>query len=759
MKKISFSLFGVFLVLGLSAQNFYDNNTIQEIRIYFAQSNWDQILDTANAGTDGYIMADSIRINGITLRQVGVKYKGNSSYNPNQAKNPFHIELDSYLPQDYQGYTDIKLNNVKYDPSFVREAVSYAILRQYMHAPKANFANVYVNNNLIGLYTNVESISKKFVNTHFGSNNHAFFNCSPPAGAGPGSTNLPNLSYLGNSYNSYYSAYEIKSDSGWADLIDLTNTLNNNISNIESVLDIDRAIWMLAFDNVMVNLDSYLGQFKQNYYIYKDDYGRFNPIAWDLNMSFGTFNMTGTISLTNTTAKAQLTPYLHQNDAAWPLVQKILAVPSYKKKYLAHYKTILQENLSNNSYFSLAQNYQSLISSSVQADNNKFYTYAQFQSNITTDVNAGGGGPGGLTASGLSALMNARNTYLTALADFTNIQPTISAISASNGSPSIGSTVTITANVSNTNTNAVYLGHRTDVYAPFTKVTMYDDGAHNDGAAGDNIYGASIPVNSITTQYYIYAENNNIGRFSPDRAEHEFYTLVASYPNIAAGNITINELMAFNVSTVMDETGTYEDWIELYNNTSTALDLGGFYLTDDTSNLAKWQIPVNTVIPANGYQIIWTDEDQTDGPYHTNFKLSSTTGESVTLLNPTLSVIDQVFFGPQTADSAFARIPNGTGNFVVQGATFNVNNETPSSLTVNENPIELVAFPNPTSGQLNLRISDLKNNEPIYIFNQYGQVVLEKEAFEENTLDLSDLTSGIYLLRYYHSTFKITIIK
>jgi hypothetical protein len=189
------------------------------------------------------------------------------------------------------------------------------------------------------------------------------------------------------------------------------------------------------------------------------------------------------------------------------------------------------------------------------------------------------------------------------------------------------------------------------------------------------------------------------------------------------------------------------------------LDLGGFYLTDDTSNLAKWQIPVNTVIPANGYQIIWTDEDQTDGPYHTNFKLSSTTGESVTLLNPTLGVIDQVFFGPQSADLAFARIPNGTGNFIVQGATFNVNNETPSSLTVYENPVELIAFPNPTSGLLNLRISDLKNNEPIYIFNQYGQVVLEKEAFKENTIDLSDLTSGIYLLRHYHSTFKITIIK
>ena len=382
----------LFLILSsfiTHSQTFYNSNAIQDIRIVFSQSNWDALLDAQEAGAGDYISAQSVTINGQVFNNVGVKYKGNSSYNPNYVKNPLHIELDTYVNQNYEGYTDIKLSNVIFDPSFVRETTAYSILGQYMHAPLANYANVYINGNLIGLYTNVESISKKFVNTHFGSNNNAFFSCSPPAGAGPGTTNLPNLAYLGTNSASYESAYEIKSTTGWDDLINLTNTLSNNTTNIESVLDVDRALWMLAFDNLFVNIDSYIGQFKQNYYLYKDDNGRFNPILWDLNMSFGTFGQTGTTNLNTTLAKRQLNHLLHSGDAAWPLVQKLLAVPRYKKMYLAHYATMLSENISNNSYFTKAQTFQTLINSSVQADVNKFYTYTQFSSNMTTDIALG----------------------------------------------------------------------------------------------------------------------------------------------------------------------------------------------------------------------------------------------------------------------------------------------------------------------------------------------------------------------------------
>lgn len=184
-------------VLNANAQNFYDLNTIQTIKITFSQSNWDQLLDAEYAGDGGYIMAQSVEINGQAFDSVGVKYKGNSTYKANQVKNPFHIELDTYKEQKYENYSDVKLSNGSNDPSFLRDVLSFYILRQYMDAPLSNYANVYVNGTLIGLYTNTEAISKKFVNSRFGSKSNTFIKCNPPDGAGMGTTDVPNLVYLG----------------------------------------------------------------------------------------------------------------------------------------------------------------------------------------------------------------------------------------------------------------------------------------------------------------------------------------------------------------------------------------------------------------------------------------------------------------------------------------------------------------------------------------------------------------------------------
>jgi spore coat protein CotH len=197
-----------------------------------SQPNWDQLMDNAIATTGDYIMADSVLINGVAFDSVGVKYKGNSSYNANQVKNPWHIELDTYINQDYQGYKDIKLANVAKDPSFIRDVLGFQIVRQYMDAPLSNFANLYVNGNLIGLYTNTEAISKVFLEDRFGHKTNTFFSCSPPAGAGPTSGSYPNLVYLGPDSVNYYEEYEIKSSSGWQDLIDLCDTLSRNVTAI-----------------------------------------------------------------------------------------------------------------------------------------------------------------------------------------------------------------------------------------------------------------------------------------------------------------------------------------------------------------------------------------------------------------------------------------------------------------------------------------------------------------------------------------------
>lgn len=719
-----------------SAQSLYDINTIQDIHITFSQNNWDYMLDTATTGSDGYIMAQSVTINGIAFDSVGVKYKGNSTYNANQVKNPFHIELDTYKDQDYQGYTDLKLSNVAKDPSFVREVLGYSVLRQYMDAPLSNYANVYVNGVLIGLYVSSESVSKKFVANHFYSNDNTFIKCNPIGGAGPGSMAKPNLVYLGTDSSLYYAAYEMNSDHGWKQLTELCDTLKNYISSLEKVLDVDRSLWMLSFDNVTVNLDSYIGGFTQNYYLYQDAHQRFNPVVWDLNESFGTFNQTGTINLGSTTQKQQMTHLLHSGDAQWPLVQQLLSVPMYKRMYIAHMRTMLNENFGNNSYYTTAQALQAVINTAVNADVNKFYTYAQYQSNLTTDVSSGMN-----SAPGITNLMNARNTYLMSQADFTATPPTISGITPSSPNPALNSNVTITTTV--TNTNYVYLGYRYAISAPFTKVTMYDDGSHGDGAAGDNVYGASIPVNAAFIQYYIYADNNNAGMFSPQRAEHEFYSLYAIVPTINAGELVINEFMADNASTVTDPNGEHEDWIELYNNSGNYLSLANLYLSDSYSNPLKWGFAQDVSIAPHSFLIVWADGDTLQSGIHASFKLSAS-GEKLILSYAAGTVLDSLTFGAQITDQSYQRCPNGTGTFGIHAPSFNSIN---CVTGLEENTAALFnIYPNPNGGTF--FISSAQNIESLVVYNAFGQLVPATVTGSNGLTEITLVTAtpGVYVV-------------
>ncbi|WP_200830098.1 CotH kinase family protein [Aequorivita antarctica] len=732
------------------SQDLYDINTIQTIEIVFTQSNWDELLDLEMAGDNNYTQAESVTINGELFETVGVKYKGNSSYNPNYNKNPFHIELDTYVDQDYQGYKDLKLANVIFDPSFVRETVSYNIAGQYMDAPKANYANIYVNGVLIGLYTNTEAITKRFVDDTFGSKTNAFFSCSPPDGAGPGSNAYPSLEYLGPNSSSY----EIKSDGAddWDELIELTNILNNDVTNIETVLDVDRALWMLAFDNVMVNLDSYIGQFKQNYYLYKTDAGVFNSVVWDLNMSFGVFSMTGEgPPLNSTTQKAQISHLLHINNTSFPLISKLLAIPRYKKMYLAHFKTILTENITNSNYLTLANDYQDIIDAAVQADNNKFYTYAQFVGNINTDYNLGQN-----TAPGLTNLMNARGSYLSALSDFTVTQPTISNVAPSNNDPDVGDAVSFTATV--TNSNAVFLGYRTNQYAPFTKIQMYDDGAHNDGAAGDNVFGIDLTITNDYTHYYVYAENTNIGAFSPARAQHEFYTLNANYIPLPVGALVINELMADNETIVTDQDGEYDDWIELYNNTNETLSLDGLYLSDDPTDLLQWEFPDGLTIAPDSYLIVWCDKDLDQDGLHADIKFSAG-GESAILSYADGTIIENIEFGQQETDLSYSRIPNGTGDFIIKQATFGIDNEIILGTDSFDAESALNYYPNPTKSVLNITNSD-GGITSVKVISILGQVLFS-QAYNNSSLvevDFSDFAKGTYFVSVNENTV-IKILK
>lgn len=127
--------------------------------------------------------------------------------------------------------------------------------------------------------------------------------------------------------------------------------------------------------------------------------------------------------------------------------------------------------------------------------------------------------------------------------------------------------------------------------------------------------------------------------------------------------VVINELMAANDSTIADEVGEYDDWIELYNPGPEDLDVGRMYLSDDLGNLPRWQIPAGTVISAGGYLLFWADGEPDQGPLHTNFRLSRD-GEMVTLVKADgYSLLDWIVFPAQQDDVSFGRLPDGANDW------------------------------------------------------------------------------------------------
>lgn len=752
MKKILLSTMATALFMQIGAQSFYDEGTVQKIEIVFAESNWDALLDAEKAGDENYIMAQSVTINGVLFDSVGVKYKGNSTYKANYNKNPLHIELDTYKEHEYDGYTDIKLSNVAKDPSFIREVLSYKILRQYMDAPLSNYANVYINGALIGVYSNSESISKKFVNKRFGSKTNTFVKCNPPAGAGQGSTDYPNLVYKGTDSALYYAAYELKSDFGWNELISLCDNLKNNIIDIEKILDVDRALWMLAFDNTLVNLDSYIGGFAQNYYLYRDDFGRFLPVVWDLNESFGTFSNTGSGNLNTTTSKQQMSHLLHASDANFPLISQLLSVPTYKKMYLAHCKTFLTENFTNDgSYYTQGKAFQTTVDASVNADPNKFYSYANFTSNLTSDISSGGG-PGGSSTPGVTNLMNGRYTYLMGLSDFSATEPTITKPTVSNSSPVIGENLTFTTKVENA--SEVFLKYRGKIHAPFEKMQMYDDGLHDDGAAGDKVYGAQLSISTAIMEYYYYAQNSTIGKFSPTNAEHEYYNLMAGAAVV--GDIVINEFMASNDTTQADQDGQYDDWIELYNKGVASVDISRYRLTDNKNKFNQFAFPAGTTIAPGQYLIVWADGNLTQSGYHADFKLSAS-GETLYLADSNLNILDSIEFPAQTTDVSYGRFPNGTGNFSSMPATFSKINKQFTTSTKVIKEITFNIYPNPAQAQFTI---DLKTDASTYlvgIYNMHGKLIFSSKI--SNTLNINTQTwsPGMYVVKVGSKYSKLQI--
>ncbi len=119
--------------------------------------------------------------------------------------------------------------------------------------------------------------------------------------------------------------------------------------------------------------------------------------------------------------------------------------------------------------------------------------------------------------------------------------------------------------------------------------------------------------------------------------------------------LIINELMATNATTLMDEDYyNFPDWVEIYNTGTHNLVLSEYYLSDDKNNLLKWKLPF-VYINAGQYNVIYCDKEAS--VWHSNFGLDAD-GETIYLSDNTGNIIDEIDYGQQYMDVSYGRDPS-----------------------------------------------------------------------------------------------------
>jgi diguanylate cyclase (GGDEF)-like protein/PAS domain S-box-containing protein len=133
--------------------------------------------------------------------------------------------------------------------------------------------------------------------------------------------------------------------------------------------------------------------------------------------------------------------------------------------------------------------------------------------------------------------------------------------------------------------------------------------------------------------------------------------IVSINTEVLAQKIIINEIMASNQATIPDSDSDFEDWIELKNISDQSVNLSGYYLSDKTDELSRWQFNPNQdfIIEPGGLLLIWADDETDEGQLHTNFKLSNN-GETISLVGTDgTEIIDQLQYPQLMTDISYGR--------------------------------------------------------------------------------------------------------
>ncbi len=294
-------------------------------------------------GEDPIFVPVTLKFEGLTWWQVGMRYKGNSSlhsaWQRGGRKLAFRLNFEMYEDsnpelknQRFFGFEKMTFSNGFKDPSLIRDKLAADIFRSAgVPAARGAFARVYVDfgegSTYFGLYTMIEDPSDKMHKTQFEQGGG---NLYKPEGDG---------AKLGSFIEAHFDKKNNTQEADWSDVIGFINALNANQSDaetwragLEATFNAAGFLKYLAINQTMVNWDSY-GLMSHNYYLYGDpgDSGRLTFFPWDLNE----------VMLRSGRGDAE-SVMLDEVSSEWPLIRYLLDDPSYLKIYIEELETGLE---------------------------------------------------------------------------------------------------------------------------------------------------------------------------------------------------------------------------------------------------------------------------------------------------------------------------------------------------------------------------------------------------------------------------------
>ncbi len=676
------------------AHPLFTGDAVHEIQLDFPQPDWwEQLTFNFETYEDPPDIPATFSWNGTVLDSVGVRFKGNSSYwSYYGPKKSFKLDLNSFLSgQELAGLDKLSLNNCFLDPSYLREKCAYEVCAAAgLPTGRSNFAALYLNGQYWGLYLLVEQVDQEFIESRFGAGEAGNLWKGDPHGT---------LEFQGTDPAAYQDDYELKTneeENDWSALVDFTAALGSTPTaalrdSLHNRVDISSALAMLAVDNLLVNLDSYLGS-GHNFYLYHRDLdSRMVFIPWDLNEAWGVFNMG--LGLTQL---RQLNPHWLPGGQPRPLAARPWQLSELDQVYLGHLRRLMAGPAQPDTLLARMEALHELVRPWALADTNTMFTNAQFEASLESDLNAPGGPPPGRLIPGLRSFITRRDSWLRQqIGSWSPIgQLVLNEVLADNGGTLADEAGDFDdwIEVLNAGPTPLHLAglQLTDhwegeadfsfpdlLLEPGERVLVWADEEPGEGllhapfkldADGEGLY--LVQDGSILQQvdWPAVGEDQAWGRW-PDGTgawtRLSVATPEAENQNPSGGTdpvLVLNEFLASNDGGLPDETGTPEDWLELFNPGSAAVELGGLYLTDDLTRPTQWVLP-DTSLAAGGFLLVWCDDDPQDGPLHATFKLSAG-GEEIGLfgrLEAGNHALDTHEFGPQLTDQSEGRLPDGMG--------------------------------------------------------------------------------------------------